>query len=84
MASLLSAPIPLQVNSILHSKLELTQCMSKVKRISQLLERHAYRGQFDDNDDDEHGDGHRRLKVLLLLPIADIDKPMRLRSRWKI
>ena len=59
--------------------------MSKVKRISQLLERHVYRGQFDDNDDDdEHGDGHRPLKVLLLLSIAGIDKSMRCRSRWKI
>ena len=72
-----------QVNSILHSKLELTQCMSKVKRIRQLLERHVYRGQFDEADDDDSG-GNLRLKVLLPLLISEIDEPMRRRSRSNI
>lgn len=43
-----------QVNSILHSKLELTKCVPKLKRIRQLLENNLYRGHFDDrNDEDE-------------------------------
>ena len=43
----------IQVNSILHSKLELTLCVPKLKRIQQLLEEHPYRGHFD-NDDEEN------------------------------
>jgi hypothetical protein len=44
----------IQVNSILHSKLELTQCIPKLKRIRQLLEENPYQGHFDDNDDEEN------------------------------
>ncbi len=43
-----------QVNSILHSKLELTQCVPKLKRIRQLLEENTYRGHFDNIDDEEN------------------------------
>lgn len=41
----------IQVNSILHAKLELIPCMPKLKRIRQLLEQNPYRGHFDDVDD---------------------------------
>jgi hypothetical protein len=43
----------IQVNSMLHSKLELIKCVPKLKRIRQLLEQNPYRGHFDDDDDDE-------------------------------
>jgi hypothetical protein len=39
------------VNSILHSKLELTHCVPKLKRIRQLLEENPYRGHFDDDEE---------------------------------
>ncbi|CAF3274204.1 unnamed protein product [Rotaria sp. Silwood2] len=42
--------IALTVNSILHSKLELTQCVPKLKRIHQLFEENPYRGHFDDEE----------------------------------
>ncbi|CAF2875539.1 unnamed protein product [Rotaria sp. Silwood2] len=42
--------IALTVNSILHSKLELTQCVPKLKRIRQLFEENPYRGHFDDEE----------------------------------
>lgn len=44
----------LKVNSILHAKFELTQCVPKLKRIRQLLEQNTYRGHFDDDDDEEN------------------------------
>ena len=44
--------LSIQVNSILHSKLELIQCMPKLKRIRQLLEQNPYRGHFDDDDEE--------------------------------
>ncbi len=43
--------VSLTVNSILHSKLELTQCVPKLKRIRQLLEDNPYRGHFDDDEE---------------------------------
>ncbi len=39
------------MNSILHSKLELTHCVPKLKRIRQLLEENPYRGHFDDDEE---------------------------------
>jgi hypothetical protein len=41
----------IQVNSILHSKLELTPCVPKLRRIRQLLEGNPYRGHFDDDEE---------------------------------
>ena len=38
----------------MHAKLELTQCVPKLKRIRQLLEVNPYRGRFDDDEDDEN------------------------------
>ncbi|CAF3411247.1 unnamed protein product [Rotaria socialis] len=46
--------IALTVNSILHAKLELTQCVPRLKRISQLFEENPYRGHFDDDNDIEN------------------------------
>ncbi|CAF4077115.1 unnamed protein product [Adineta steineri] len=42
--------ISLKVNSILHSKLELTQCVPRIRRIRQLLEENPYQGHFDDEE----------------------------------
>ena len=40
----------IQVNSILHSKLELTRCVPKLIRIRQVLEESPYGGHFDEED----------------------------------
>lgn len=58
----------IQVNSILHAKLELTHCVPKLKRIGQLLEENPYRGHFDDGNDDEE---HPRRKVFRSMDMSD-------------
>ncbi|CAF1082000.1 unnamed protein product [Adineta ricciae] len=42
--------VSLKVNTILHSKYELTPCIPKLRRIRQLLEENLYRGRFDDDE----------------------------------